>query len=162
MKNGSEAKEGKGANDHPDAGGTGSGFGAAGGAILGGLAGSLAGPGGTVVGALAGAAAGGAVGHVVGAGGWADGEESAYWQGNLADQPFYREGFDYGDYAQALRLGAEGFRRAGGASFGESEVRLAEEWERAKGSSRLSWEQAREAARAAWERARSRPEEGSG
>ena len=143
----------KGGGDfQPDAGGTGSAFGVAGGAILGGLAGSLAGPGGTVAGALAGAAAGGAVGHVVGAGGWADSGE-AYWKSNLAGQKFYEKGFNYADYAEALRLGTEGFRNAGGASFAAREGRLGEEWQRSKGSSRLNWEQAREAARAAWERA---------
>ena len=140
-----------------DAGGTGTTFGAAGGAIVGGVLGSMAGPGGTVIGALAGAAAGGAVGHVIGAGGWA-GSNEIYWQENLESQSFYEEGFGYADYAEALRLGhAHAFERAT-KSFDESEAAIAGEWERVKGSSRLTWQQARRAARAAWER----EERGSG
>lgn len=135
----------------PDAGGTGTAFGAGGGAVIGGVLGSLAGPGGTVVGALAGAAAGGAIGHVVGAGGWADSDET-YWKDNLPKQSFYEKGFDYGDYASALRLGYERYPDMQGKSYEESEPRLSEEWERVKGSSRLSWGQARHATRAAWER----------
>lgn len=133
-----------------DAGGTGTTFGAAGGAIVGGVLGSMAGPGGTVIGALAGAAAGGAVGHVIGAGGWADSNET-YWQENLETQPFYEKGFGYADYAEALRLGHEQALEPSGRSFDENEELIAAEWERVKGSSRLTWDQARRAARAAWE-----------
>ena len=134
-----------------DAGGTGTAFGTAGGAIVGGLVGSLAGPGGTVVGALVGAAAGGAVGHAIGAGGWADSNEQ-YWRENLTRQPFYETGFNYEDYAEALRLGFEHSRSAAGKTFDENEARLSAEWERVKGTSRLTWEQASRATRAAWER----------
>jgi hypothetical protein len=138
-----------------DAGGTGTTFGAAGGAIVGGVLGSLGGPGGTVIGALAGAAAGGVVGHVIGAGGWADSDEK-YWQENLPKQPFYQQGFDYADYAEALRLGYQRVPELQGKSYEESESRLIEEWERVKGSSRLTPEQARQATRAAWEHASNR------
>lgn len=140
-----------------DAGGTGTAFGTLGGAIAGGIVGSVGGPGGIVVGALVGAAAGGAVGHAVGAGGWADSGEK-YWRENLSTQPFFQKGYDYADYADALRLGYEGFP-GGGKTFEESETLLSEEWERRKGTSRLSWEQARQAARAAWEHAHSHSRE---
>jgi hypothetical protein len=133
-----------------DAGGTGTAFGIGGGAIVGGIVGSLGGPGGTVVGALVGAAAGGAVGHAIGAGGWADSNEQ-YWRENLTRQPFYTTGFNYEDYAEALRLGYER-PRSHPVTFEEDEARLAVEWERVKGKSRLTWEQARHATRAAWER----------
>ncbi|QJE98167.1 hypothetical protein [Luteolibacter luteus] len=135
----------------PDAGGTGTAFGAGGGAIVGGIVGSLGGPGGTVIGALVGAAAGGAVGHAIGAGGWADSNEQ-YWRENITRQSFFQTGFNYEDYAEALRLGYEHCRSQPGGSFDENEARLATEWERVKGPSRLTWEQARHATRAAWER----------
>lgn len=134
-----------------DADGTRTAFGTAGGAIVGGVIGSLGGPGGTVVGAIVGAAAGGAVGHAIGAGGWADSNEE-YWRENLTRQSFYETGFNYEDYASALRLGYEHARSRAGKSYDESEARLAAEWEQVKGESRLTWDQARSAARAAWER----------
>ena len=124
-------------------------FGAAHGAIAGGVIGSLAGPGGTVVGALVGASAGAAVGYAVGAG--ANNDET-YWRKNLEHQPFFNRTYNYEDFATALRLGGEGARGSEGRSFEEHEERLREQWEQAKGSSRLKWEQAKLAARAAWER----------
>ena len=136
------------AKDH-DASGAGIAFGAAGGAIAGGVAGSLAGPAGTVIGALAGAAAGAVVGKAVGAGGWAAHED--YWRDHYRSQPFYRPEYDYGDYESAFRLGHD--RPPLSRVWDEAhEADLAAEWERTKGTSRLTWEEARLAARAAWER----------
>jgi hypothetical protein len=77
--------------------------------------------------------------------------EDAYWRATYRNQPYYSSSRSYDDYAPAYRLGHQ--RRAEyGGSYDASEQQLASEWERAKGSSRLTWSEAKQATKAAWNR----------
>lgn len=130
--------------------GTGLGAAAGGLAAASAVAGTVAGgPVGTVVGVAVGAVVGGLGGKALA--GHMDPEEvDRLWRERYASEPYHRGGLDYEDYAPAYRLGAEARRRYPGR-YEEIEPVLAEEYERRRGTSRLSWEQAREATRAAWE-----------
>jgi uncharacterized protein (TIGR02271 family) len=136
------------------------------GAAAGGAAGVA---GGAAAGAAAGTAAGGPVGAIVGGavgavGGGLAGkavaervnptEEEAHWRENYRNEPYYDPEYTYDDYAGAYRTGYMGYGKLGGTGkhFEEVETDLRNEYERDRGSSRLSWEQARPAAHAAWNR----------
>src|SRR5581483_9276064 len=80
---------------------------AAGGIAAGAAAGTMAaGPVGTVVGAAVGAIVGGLGGKAV-AEHFDPTVEETYWRGNFENEPYYREGMNYDDYAPAYRLGGE-------------------------------------------------------
>ncbi|MBP9146864.1 MAG: hypothetical protein KBI44_20505 [Thermoanaerobaculia bacterium] len=130
----------------------GTGVGAAGGAAAGVVAGAaVGGPAGAIVGAAIGAVAGGAAGHGVG-------EmvnptvESAYWEGEYRNRPYYRDDRPYAQVQDAYRYGWESRSRYGTKSWNEVESDLGRNWEKAKGKSSLAWEQAKDATRDAWHR----------
>ena len=129
----------------------GTGMGAAAGATAGAVVGSVAGPVGTVV--------GGAIGAVVGGlGGKAAGEavnptaENAYWQDNYQTEPYVNKDYGYNDYAPAYRTGYENRAKYAGRTFDQAEADLRNDYEAAKGNSRLAWADAKHATRAAWHR----------
>jgi len=78
--------------------------------------------------------------------------EEAYWRENYTTQPYYEAGLTYDDYHPGYRTGWEGRARFEGRRFDEVERRLAADYERHRGGSRLGWERNRHAARAAWDR----------
>lgn len=127
---------------------------AAGGIAAGAAAGTLAaGPVGAVVGAAVGAVVGGLGGKAV-AEHFDPTTETEYWRSNFDQEPYYRDGMTYDDYAPAYRVGGEAHGRYGDASFEDVEDNLAKDYEGARGTSRLEWDQARDATRAGWARVR--------
>jgi len=124
---------------------------AAGGAAAGALAGTVAGPVGTVVGAVAGAVAGGLAGKAI-AKSIDPTAEEAYWRQNYSSRPYITKGGTYDEYGPAYRYGVDAYGRYEGRSFEQAEPELMREWDRAKGTSKLTWENAKHAARDAWQR----------
>ena len=141
----------------PGAHPVGVGIGAAvGGIAAGAAAGTLAaGPIGTVVGAAVGAVVGGLGGKAV-AEHIDPTVEERYWRDAYTAEPYYKSEFAFDDYAPAYRLGAEAYGRYGDATFEEFESDLANDYQRARGTSRLEWNEARDATKAAWTRVRGR------
>ncbi len=137
--------------DEPGAHPIGTGIGAGGGALTGAALGVPGGPVGVAVGTVIGAVVGGLAGK-----GAAEAvnptAEDAFWRDAYVGEPYYADGMVYDDYYPAYRAGYEG-RAARRGAFDEYDAELATDWERRRGSSRLTWEQARPASRAAWERA---------
>lgn len=138
--------------DAPGAHPVGTGLGAAaGGMAAGAVAGTVAGPVGTLLGAAAGAIAGGLAGKGVA-------EiidptiEEAYWRTNYSSRPYVTSNATFDDYGPAYRYGVSSYARFPGRTFGQAEADLRRDWERDKGSSRLTWNDARHAARDSWER----------
>lgn len=125
--------------------------GAAAGALTGAAMGTAAGPVGTLVGTAAGAIAGGLMGKAA-AEHFDPTVEDAYWKGAYNREPYYQSGLTYDDYAPAYRAGYEGRNRYQGKKFDEVEKDLAADYNRAKGSSKLTWENGKSATRAAWDR----------
>jgi hypothetical protein len=123
----------------------GTGVGSAGGAAAGAAAGSLFGPIGFLIGGAIGAVAGGAAGHAAGEAIDPTGEEE-YWRSqHKADE--------WNDYGPAYRLGWESRTRHHGRKWDNTlESDLRTDWDKNRGSSKLSWDQARVAARNAWDR----------
>jgi len=137
---------------HPVGTGLGAAAGAAaGGAAAGALAGIAAGPVGTVVGAVVGAIAGGLAGK-----GIAEmidpTAEEAYWRENYSSRPYVAQGATYDDYGPAYRHGVDSYGRFEGRAFEKAEPELMRDWQRAKGTSRLTWDNAKHATRDAWQR----------
>ena len=124
---------------------------AAGGVAAGAVAGSVAGPVGTVVGAVVGAVTGGLAGK-----GIAEmidpTAEEAYWRENYSSRPYVASGSTYDDYGPAYRYGVDNYRRFEGGTFEQAEPELMRDWERAKGTSKLTWDNAKHATRDAWQR----------
>ena len=127
------------------------GVGAGGGAAMGAAVGAVGGPVGMAAGAAIGALAGGAAGHA--AGSLVNPEaESAYWKSSYQSAPYYSPEYTYDDYGPAYALGYNSRGRYTGQKFDSVENDLSDEWNSAKGTSRLSWDQARSATRAAWDK----------
>ncbi len=140
----------------------GTGLGSAGGAAAGAAIGAPAGPVGAMVGGVIGAIAGGAAGHGI-AEQIDPTAESAYWEENYRNEPYYEEGYSYADYEPAYRMGYTRYPSFQGRTYEDAEQELAEEWEQSRGESRLDWDRARPAARAGWQRIeRGRPGETAG
>ncbi len=130
----------------------GTGLGAvAGGAAAGALAGTVAGPVGTVAGAVAGAVAGGLAGNAI-AKSIDPTAEEAYWRENYSSRPYIPQGASYDEYGPAYRYGVDAYGRYEGRSFEQAEPELMREWDRAKGTSKLTWDNAKHASRDAWQR----------
>ena len=128
---------------------------AAGGAATGAAVGSVAGPIGTAAGIVGGAVVGGLAGKGV-AEAVNPTEEERYWRENHSRQWFGRER-SYEDYAGGYRTGYEGYSRYGNTrSFDQSEADLQRDYEKNRGTSKLSWNEARDAARAAWHKVQGR------
>jgi uncharacterized protein (TIGR02284 family) len=137
----------------PGAHPVGTGLGAAtGGAIAGAAVGAVAGPIGATLGGVAGAVTGGLAGKAT-AETINPTAEEAYWRAAYRSEPYFESDRTYDDYHPAYALGWAGIGTYGG-EFDVAEPRLATEWERNRGASRLEWDNARPAVRAAWDRAR--------
>ena len=124
--------------------------GLAGAAAAGAIAGTAVGPVGTVVGAVAGAVIGGLAGKGVAAA-IDPVAEDAYWRDNYSSRP-YVTGGTYDDYGPAYRYGVDGYGQYKGRKFDEVESELSRDWQRAKGSSKLTWDNAKHATRDSWQR----------
>lgn len=74
-----------------------------------------------------------------------------YWSAAWRRERYVRPDCEYEDYAPAYCVGYVGFAQYGG-EFDQAERSLFANWERIKGSSRLTPQEARAAFRAAWER----------
>jgi hypothetical protein len=130
----------------------GTGLGAvAGGAAAGALAGTMAGPVGTAVGAVAGAVAGGLAGNQI-AKAIDPTAEEAYWRQNYSSRPYVTSGATFDEYGPAYRYGVDSFGRYEGRSFDQAEPELMRDWDRSKGTSKLTWDNAKHAARDSWQR----------
>ena len=137
----------------PGAHPVGAGLGAAGGAAAGAALGALGGP----VGAVAGAVIGGVAG---GLGGKAAAEavnptvEDSYWREHYITEPYVDRHDSYDNWQPAYRYGWESYgqHRNDVTSFDEIEPRLANDWDRVRGSSSVTWDRAKSAARSAWDR----------
>ena len=120
-------------------------------AATGAAIGTAVGPVGTEVGAAIGAVVGGLAGKAV-AEHHDPTVEDGSWRDNYSNQPDYDKSYSYNDYAPAYRLGGESRSKYKGHSFDSAERELSADWERAKGSSRMTWEHAKSAVRAGCER----------
>jgi len=142
--------------DHPLGGAVGAAVGAvAGAAVVGAAQGAVLG---TVAG-LPGMAAGVAIGGVVGAlAGKETGQivnpnaEEIYWRDQHKNQAYFNSTTTYDSYAPAYRYGIEAYSTYSGRKFDEIEPQLANEWDKSRGTSRLTWETAKLATRDAYER----------
>lgn len=138
--------------DAPGAHPVGTGVGAiAGGLAAGAAVGTVAGPLGTMVGAVVGAVAGGLAGS-----GIAEmidpAAEEEYWRDNYGNRPYVASGAAFDDYGPAYRYGVDSYGKWEGGDFEELEPKLRDDWESARGNSRLEWHDARHATRDSWER----------
>jgi hypothetical protein len=120
-------------------------------AATGAAVGTAAGPVGTAVGAAVGAVIGGLAGKAV-AEHYDPTVEDGYWRENYSNEPYYNRDYNYDDYQPAYRLGGEARGKYKGRTFDAVENSLANEWELAKGKSRMTWDSARDATRAGWDR----------
>ncbi|MCK6681418.1 MAG: hypothetical protein L6R30_03245 [Thermoanaerobaculia bacterium] len=81
--------------------------------------------------------------------------EADYWHVNYMTRPYYKEGWNFGDYEAAYRYGSEHALEQKETTFEEAETaRLASGWAEARGKTPHTWEEIREAARDAWTHAR--------
>ena len=125
---------------------------AAGGAAAGAAAGTVAGPVGTLAGAAIGAVLGGLAGKAA-AEAVDPTVEDAYWEKQYTQEPYYRSGRSYNDYAPAYRTGYMGRTRYSGKRFEDVEDDLETEYNRSRGNAGLDWDDdAKHAAKAAWHR----------
>lgn len=120
--------------------------------VAGGIMGAVAGP----VGVVAGAAIGGALGGVAGESMARDvnpTREEAYWEDNYHTRPYLVKGHDFSSYRAAYRSGINGYIASRpNTSFESLEPSLRNNWNIARGDSKLEWEEARHAARDAFSR----------
>ena len=124
---------------------------AAGGTAAGAAVGSVAGPVGTAIGAAAGAIAGGLAGKGIAERIDPTAEEE-YWRENFSSRPYVNRGATFDDYGPAYRLGVHSYGQSEGRTFEQVESQLQQDWDRNKGSSRLTWDEARVPAQDAWQR----------
>jgi hypothetical protein len=124
----------------------------AGAAVAGAAAGTAAGPVGTVIGAAVGAVAGGLAGKAI-AERLNPTVEDAYWRDNYRSRSYVTPDSTWDDYSPAYRYGYERYPSYQGRRFDEVESEFASDWDRARGSSRLTWDKAKYATRDAFERA---------
>jgi bacterioferritin (cytochrome b1) len=127
--------------------------GIAGGALAGAAAGGLGGPAGAAIGAAVGAIAGAAGGKAV-AGKIDPQTEDTHWKSNYSSRPYVTSGSNYDDYGPAYKMGYERYPDYHGRSFDEAESEFQQDWQSARGKSRLAWNDARHATRDAFERVR--------
>lgn len=101
------------------------------------LAGAVAGPAGTVAGAVAGSVAGGLAGKEIAK--MIDlTAEKAYWRQNYSSRPYVPKGATFDEYSPAYRYGVDGYVRYEGRTFEQAEPELMREWDRVKGTSKLT------------------------
>jgi hypothetical protein len=142
--------------DHPVGGAVGAAVGAmaaavAVGAVEGAAFGTVAGlPGmaaGVAIGGVAGALAGKEIAQRVN-----PNAEEIYWRDQHQHQAYFDSVIAYDSYAPAYRFGIEAYSTYVGRNFDEIEAQLGEQWNEARGTSRLAWDTARLATRDAYER----------
>lgn len=121
--------------------------GVASGAAIGGIAGPI----GAVVGAAIGGAVGGAAGEEI-ARDLNPTAEELYWEKTYRTRPYIVDGHNYASYRPAYRSGIDGYIANPKESFESLEPSLRNNWNIARGDSKLEWEQARHAARDAFSR----------
>lgn len=79
--------------------------------------------------------------------------EDSYWRSNHQNEPYYKTSYNYDDdYSNAYRVGYEGRQRYAGSTYNEVEGDLSNDWDKAKGKSRMVWDDAKHAVRAGWHR----------
>lgn len=124
----------------------------AGAVAAGAAAGTMAaGPVGTLVGAAVGAVAGGLAGKGIAE--MIDPTvEERYWKDNYSSRSYVPSGASYNDYGPAYRYGYETYPKYHGRAFDEIERDLASDWDRVKGTSRLSWNEAKYATKDSFQR----------
>lgn len=76
----------------------------------------------------------------------------AEFKDGLEAAPYYSAGRHWDDYEPAYRFGRYSARRHHGRRFDEVEAQLEQEWDSARGQSRLGWVEARGAVEDAWSR----------
>ena len=76
-------------------------------------------------------------------------------------EKYVQSGTSYDEYAPAYQYGWESQSQYKGKSFDESESKLRQEWDKARGASKLEWDRAREAVRDSWNRMANRRDSGS-
>ena len=121
--------------------------GVAAGATIGGIAGPI--------GAIAGAAIGGAVGGAAGeevARELNPTDEEIYWEKAYVTRPYIVDGHDYASYRPAYRAGIDGYGANPKQSFESLEPSLRNNWNIARGESKLERAEARHAAEDAFSR----------
>jgi hypothetical protein len=119
--------------------------------VAGGIMGAVAGP----VGVVAAAAVGGALGGVVGESIARDVNptlEETYWGHTYHTRPYIIVGHGYESYRPAYRVGIDGYLANPTENFDSLEPSLRNNWNIARGNSKLEWSEAREAARDAFSR----------
>ena len=117
---------------------------AAAGAMAAGAAmGSAGGPAGAVIGAVVGAVIGADVGHAVGE--EINPTQLIWWKENHADRPYVKPGEDFEAYEPAYRTGIEAARNRNGKEFRDLAPGIENNWNIARGASRLDWDAARPA-----------------
>ena len=127
---------------------------AIGGVATGATVGMVAGPIGTVVGGIIGGVAGGLVGKAI-AEDIDPTVESAYWQEQYRERPYYNAKYSYRDYEPAYRAGWEAYDSQKPVSWKEREPEVRERWENEGGSPKMSWEEAKQASQDAYARVHS-------
>ena len=127
--------------------------GAAGAAIGGVVGGPIGAPVGAIIGAVAGAVGGGYAGKGI-AETVNPTDEEAYWQANHQNAAYRESDTEYSDYSPAYKVGYEGYGRYAdsGKSYSEVENELEQDYNRSRGTSKLTWDKAKLATRDAWER----------
>ncbi|CAD77504.1 hypothetical protein [Rhodopirellula baltica] len=134
----------------------GTGVGAAlGGAAAGAAAGTVAGPIGTVAGAIVGGVAGGYAGKAV-AENIDPTVESAYWEEEHANRPYYNKSYGFDQYRPAYQSGWEAFDADANDDWNTREAIARKQWEDAGGGEHMTWEDARPAALDAYTRVQNR------
>ncbi len=75
-----------------------------------------------------------------------------YWQNEYKNKPYFDKGFEFDrDYRPAYRYGTYSRQRYSDRTWDDNLDRdLSRDWDRFKGSSRLTWDRAKDATRDAW------------
>ncbi len=80
-------------------------------------------------------------------------ETDRHYGEQYSQAPYYRRDFEFQDYRPAYRYGTQARSLSPNARWdADTESRLEQGWERARGDSRLSWQDAKEAVKDAWHR----------
>lgn len=105
--------------------------------------GAAGGPVGAVIGAAVGAVIGADIGKAVGE--KINPTQLVWWEQNHATRPYVKAGHDYKTFEPAYRTGLEAARDNNGADFNDLAPSIKNNWNIARGGSKLEWEEARPA-----------------
>jgi len=136
------------AGAHPVGTGVGT---ALGGAAAGAAAGMVAGPVGALAGAIVGGVAGGLAGKAV-AESYDPTVETAHWQNEYRNRPYYNDAYNYDDYGPAYQAGWESVDADVNEDWATREAVARQRWENEGGSGFMTWDDARPAAQDAYSR----------